>query len=163
MTVIRNEEPGHQAAVREIVEAAFARTAEADLVEQLHADGDVAISLVAMEEDEIIGHVVFSRMTAPFRAIGLAPISVAPSEQGRGVGSLMIEAGLKRAATEGWDAVFVLGDPSFYGRFGFETRLAAGFTSPYAGPYFMVKPVGGPLSAITGDVDYAPAFSRLGV
>lgn len=163
MTVIRNEEPGHQAAVRAVVEAAFARPAEADLVEQLHVDGDVAISLVAMEEDELIGHVVFSRMTAPFRAIGLAPISVAPSEQGRGVGSLMIEAGLKRAATEGWDAVFVLGDPSFYGRFGFEVGLAAGFTSPYAGPYFMVKPVGGPLSAITGDVDYAPAFSRLGV
>lgn len=162
MTVIRNEEPGHGAAVRAIVEAAFVRTAEADLVEQLHADGDVAISLVAMEEDEIIGHVVFSRMTAPFRAIGLAPISVAPSEQGRGVGSMLIDAGLKRAATEGWDAVFVIGDPSFYGRFGFEAGLAAGFTSPYAGPYFLVKPVGGPLSTIAGEVDYAPAFSRLG-
>lgn len=162
MTDIRNEDPGQRAAVREIVEAAFARTAEADLVEQLHADGDVAISLVAKEEDEIIGHVVFSRMKAPFRAIGLAPISVAPSEQGRGIGSLLIEAGLTRAATDGWDAVFVLGDPAFYGRFGFEAGLASGFTSPYAGPYFMVKPLGGPLSALSGDVDYAHAFSVMG-
>lgn len=162
MTDIRNEEPGQRSAVREVVEAAFARTAEADLVEQLHADGDVAISLVAKEEDEIIGHVVFSRMKAPFRAIGLAPISVSPSEQGRGIGSLLIEAGLTRAATDGWDAVFVLGDPSFYGRFGFEVGLAAGFTSPYAGPYFMVKPLGGPLSTLSGDVDYAHAFSVMG-
>lgn len=162
MTDIRNEEPGQRSAVREVVEAAFARTAEADLVEQLHADGDVAISLVAKEEDEIIGHVVFSRMKAPFRAIGLAPISVAPSEQGRGIGSLLIEAGLTRAATDGWDAVFVLGDPSFYGRFGFEVGLAAGFTSPYAGPYFMVKPLGGPLSTLSGDVDYVHAFSVMG-
>jgi putative acetyltransferase len=126
----------------------------------LHRDGDVAISLVAMEGDDVIGHVVFSRMTAPFPAIGLAPISVSPNDQGRGIGSMMIEAGLKRAATESWEAVFVLGDPGFYGRFGFDASLAKGFTSPYAGPYLMVKPVGGPLSTMSGHVDYAPAFSK---
>jgi len=160
--MIRSEEPSHVTAVREIIEAAFARPAEADLVEQLRRDDDVAISLVAIEDDEIVGHVVFSRMEAPFRALGLAPISVAPGEQGRGIGSMMITTGLERAALERWDGVFVIGDPSFYGRFGFDAGLASGFVSPYAGPYFQVKPLGGPLDETTGQVDYAPAFSRLG-
>ena len=160
--LIRAEGPADPAGIRDGVVAAFGQTAEADRVDRLRADGDGVISLVAVEQSRIVGHVLFSRMTAPFRALGLAPVSVAPDRQGSGVGNRLIRAGLERAAQDGWQGVFVLGDPAFYHRFGFDADLAAGFESPYAGPYLMALALGGALPATTGKIGYAPAFDGLG-
>jgi putative acetyltransferase len=57
---------------------------------------------------------MFSKMTAPFRALGLAPVAVTPGWQGKGVGSQLIRWGLKQAERAGWQGVFVLGDSRFY-------------------------------------------------
>jgi putative acetyltransferase len=157
--LIRDEEAADITAIREVVETAFRQQLEARLVDQLRADGDGVISLVAVDDGKVVGHVLFSRMTAPFRALGLAPVSVAPDRQRSGVGSQLIRAGLERAADRGWNAVFVLGDPEFYQRFGFSVTGASGFTSPYAGPYLMVLALNGELPAKTGKIDYAPAFA----
>lgn len=159
---IRDERAADRAAVRAVTEAAFGRQAEAELVERLRADGDAEIALVAEEEGRVVGHILFSRMAAPFRALGLAPVSVMPKRQGCGIGSALIGAGLARAGKEGWEALFVLGDPAYYGRFGFTAAAAAPFRCAYSGPHLMALPLVEPLPAGGGDVSYAPAFASLG-
>lgn len=159
--IIRDEEPADAPAVRATVEAAFARSLEADLVDRLRLDGDGIISLVAVDLGDIVGHAVFSRMAAPFRALGLAPVSVAPARQRSGIGSRLIRAGLDRARQGGWQGVFVLGAPDYYRRFGFDPARARAFTSPYAGPCLMALALDGELPAAEGRIDYAPAFQRL--
>ncbi|MEA3017113.1 MAG: putative acetyltransferase [Sphingomonadales bacterium] len=159
---IREERPGDRAAVRAVTEAAFGTGDEAGLVERLHADGDVEIALVAEEEGRIVGHVLFSRMAAPFRALGLGPVSVEPARQGSGIGSSLIGAGLARAREGRWDAVFVLGDPDYYGRFGFTLAAAAPFGCAYSGPHFMALPLGSEMPSGGDEIAYASAFAALG-
>ena len=134
---IRDERAGDRDAIHNLHAASFPTQAEAILVDRLREAGDIAISLVAEEESRIIGHVLFSPMTAPFRALGLAPVAVAEGSRRRGIAAQLIAEGLARAKTTGWEGVFVLGEPRYYGRFGFSVEAAAGFASPYAGPYFM--------------------------
>lgn len=149
-----------RAAVRAVIEAAFAGSDEADLVDRLREGGDREMSLVAVERGGLVGHVVFSKMSAPFRALGLAPVAVAPSRQRSGVGSRLIRAGLERARAAGWQGVFVLGDPDYYRRFGFDPALAGGFVCAYAGPHLMALALGPALPASTGEIEYAAAFNR---
>lgn len=129
-------------AIRQIVAAAFGGDIEADLVDALRTDGDSSISLVAEDEGAIIGHVLFSPMEAPFRALGLGPVAVLPARQRSGVGGALIRAGIEEARRQGWQGIFVLGEPAFYRRFGFDPALAAGFDCVYAGPYLMALPLG---------------------
>ena len=160
--IIRPEAPSDRAAIRSLVIAAFGGVAEADLVERLRGDGDLVLSLVAEAEGGILGHALLSRMAAPFRALGLAPVAVRPEAQGAGIGGRLIRTALAQAERDGWRAVFVLGDPAYYGRFGFDAALAAGFASAYSGPHLMARALGGPLPARAGRIDYAPAFAALG-
>ena len=135
--MIREETPLDHEAVHALNEAAFGRSGEADLVDSLRSDGDVTLSLIAVEKAGLVGHVLFSKMTAPFLAWGLGPVAVAPNRQRTGIGSLLIRAGLGRARDAGIEGVIVLGAPGYYRRFGFDPTLAQGFASPYAGPYLM--------------------------
>jgi putative acetyltransferase len=159
--LIRPEEPADIPAIRKIVEDAFQQPAEARLVDQLRADEDTVISAVAVDADHIVGHILCSKMDAPFRALGLAPVAVAPDRQGKGIGSELIRWGLTQAKRDGWEGVFVLGDPKFYGKFGFSVELASGFQSPYAGQHFMAFALNGSLPVTTGKVEYAAAFKML--
>lgn len=160
--LIRHERPDDAAAIRAVLEAAFPGPEEARLVEELRADGDAAIALVAEAGDAVIGHVMFSPMTGPLRALGLGPLAVAPAYRRSGIGGRLIRQGLAEARTAGVQAVFVLGDPAYYRRFGFDPALAEGFASPYAGPYLMALALADPLPAKVGRIDYAAAFGRLG-
>ncbi len=159
---IRPETAADHAAIRAVVTAAFARPDEADFVDQLRCDGDAAISLIAEVDHAIIGHVLLSPMTAPFAALGLAPLSVLPAYQRRGVGSALMHAAINAARTAGAAAIFLLGNPAFYRRFGFSAGAAKPFASPYAGPHFMALPLVDPLPAMHGAVAYAAAFGALG-
>ncbi|GGC61869.1 GNAT family N-acetyltransferase [Chelatococcus reniformis] len=159
--IVRAEEPGDRRAIRAVLEAAFPTPAEAGLVDRLRADGNTEISLVAVDEGAIVGHVMFSRIAAEFRALGLAPVAVLPTRQRSGIGSRLIRSGLARAEADLWRLAFVLGDPPYYRRFGFDPALASGFTSPYAGPYFMALALTRPLPPLSGRIDYAPAFAAL--
>ena len=143
-----------------VVTAAFGRADEAKLVRLLNRDGDAVISLIATEGETIIGHVLLSRMRAPFPALGLAPVSVLPAHQGQGVGDAMIREAIAQAGRTDAAAIFVLGDQRYYGRFGFDVASATGFTCAYSGPHFAVLPMKGALSQVTGDVAYAKAFDE---
>ena len=162
MISVRDANRGDAKVIREILVENFPSPAEASLVERLFADGAARIALVAMEDAEIAGFCMFSEMSAPFRALGLGPVSAARQMRGRGVGSILIEEGMNRAKAGGWQGVFVLGDPGYYGRFGFTRELASGFGSPYAGPYFLASALGDShLPEVNGTVSYARAFEAL--
>lgn len=159
--IIRAEAPQDAEAVAEVIESAFGQLDEARLVADLQKDDHAVISLVALVGERIIGHILFSPMTGPFPALGLAPLSVAPPSQAKGVGSALVHAGLEAARRGDWRAVFVLGDPAYYRRFGFSAELAQGFASPYAGPHLMALALKGELPTHSGAMAYAPAFAAL--
>lgn len=160
--VLRVAGPGDHAAIRRVHLAAFPTAGEADLVERLRRDGDAAIDLVAGLPGAVIGHVMLSRMRASFPALGLAPVGVLAAHRGQGIADRLIRDSLRLASEGGWRAVFVLGDPAYYRRFGFRTEFAASFDCVYAGPNLMALPLEGSMPATAGRIDYAPAFADLG-
>jgi putative acetyltransferase len=161
--IIRAEMSSDLAAIRAAEEAAFARPDEAGLVDALRSAGDAVFSLVAVDGGRVVGHVMFSKMSAPFRALGLGPVAVLPERQRTGIGSQLIREGLARAVAEDWKGGFVLGDPAYYGRFGFDADKASGFRSPYSEPYLMALALGADdLPTRSGSIEFAPAFSVFG-
>ena len=165
--VLRADRAANARAVREVHIAAFPTTAEADLVERLRKDGDDRVSLLAEVDGEIIGHIMLSQMDVVvagtrWDALGLGPVAVKPERQREGIGQALVEKSISAARVLGVQMLFVLGDPAYYGRFGFEARLAEPFASPYAGPYLQALMLrdGLELSA-TGRADYAAAFAQL--
>lgn len=159
--IIRDERPADAQPVHALVSAAFGRAEEAELVQALHRDGDAVISLLAEQDGALLGHVLLSRMSAPFPALALAPLSVAPARQGQGIGTALAREAVARAGERGFAAVFVLGDPAYYRRFGFDTEAAKGFSSPYAGEHLMALALQLPLPAREGALEHAPAFAAL--
>lgn len=161
---VRSAEAADMAAIRKIHDAAFGGPGEGKLVADLTAEGLDAISLVAIKDTKIVGHVLFSPLLVevnekPIRALALAPIGIAPAYQKQGIGTALTEAGLAAARQDGWDAVIVLGHPSYYPRFGFRADLAAGFRAPFKGPAFMaleLRP--GVLSGRKGRIIYPSRF-----
>jgi putative acetyltransferase len=159
---IRSARADDGACIWDVHASAFPTTAEADLVNKLHGDGDVAYSLVAESAGKVLGHVLFSKMQSPAGFLGLAPVAVLTPYRNQGIADALIRRGLEMAKADGWAGVFVLGG-DYYGRFGFEPKLAAAFSSPHAGPHFMLlsfKPED--LKGRSGKADYPRAFAELG-
>lgn len=164
---VRPEERHDAAAVRMVHERAFGRADEARLVEALHRDGFVRLALVAEVGGGVVGHVLFSDL--PVRTVAgtvhllaLAPLAVLPEHQRAGIGSALVRHGLHECAERGHRAVVVLGEPAYYGRFGFTTERAASLTSPYSGPYFQaveLKP--GAIDTLAGVVQYPAPFTEV--
>lgn len=156
------------AGIRHVLEFAFPTAGEANLVEELRASGDVRIEWVAEVSGEVIGQILFGRLLilgpADAREIlFLAPVSVLPEWQGRGVGSDLLRRGLAVCRQQGELAVIVLGDPKFCGQFGFDAGLVAHLESVYAGPYLQgLEFVPETLSRAQGRLVYPTAFASLG-
>lgn len=163
MLQVRPEAQADLAAIRAVNREAFGSAAEADLVDALRANGDSALSLVAENDSGVVGHILFSHLPiqGPARevaAVALAPMSVLPPWQRRGVGSALVRTGLDRSREAGFEAVVVLGHPEYYPRFGFSALLAEPLQAPFSGPAFMaLELVPGALSA-GGVVRYPDAF-----
>lgn len=159
---IRMETAADLAGIRRVEQDAFPTRSEADLVDRLRTDGDSVFSLVAVREDEIVGHVMLSRMRAPSETLGLGPIAVLAPHRRNGIAASLIREGLRRATEKGWKGVFVLGDPAYYCRFGFNAALAAGFTSRYSGPHLLALALQGDgLPIQKGSLEYPAAFATL--
>jgi putative acetyltransferase len=161
---IRPARPEDKPAIHALHTAAFGRTAEADLVERLEADGDLILSLVACT-DRPVGHIAFSRLAmsdAPsVRAFALGPLAVDPALQRQGIGSTLVKEGLGRLSEQGCDLVLVLGDANYYGRFGFTAEAAAALRTPYDGPYLQVLALSDQGREAQGPVVYAGAFAEV--
>jgi putative acetyltransferase len=162
--MIRDETPADHAAIAALHRAAFGGSTEARLVEDLRAGGLVVAALVAVETTTVVGHVMFCRVSleidgAPRHGASLAPLSVAMSHRGKGIGSSLVAEGLERLAREGVEAVIVLGDPAYYQRFGFSAELASRLVAPFRGEAFMaLELVRGALAGERGSVRYPEAF-----
>jgi putative acetyltransferase len=157
--IVRIETENDWDAIREVHRLAFGRFSEANLVDDLRQSGDGLISLVAEQDQGIIGHVLFSKLEAPMKAPGLAPVAVHPSFQKQGVGSALIREGLHQAKEAGWTFIFVLGDSAYYQRFGFRVETAKGYSSPYSGDHFMAVSFGD--IPKTGRIVYPKPFDLL--
>ena len=161
---VREEQPADMAAIAALTQAAFdsaphASGTESAILDRLRAAGDLALSLVLLDaEAEIVGHAAFSPVTisdATAGWFGLGPVSVAPFRQRTGIGSAVIRAGIHRLRENGARGCVVLGDPDYYGRFGF--RHEPQLIYPEVPPeYFQALVFAGP--APQGTVSYAPAF-----
>lgn len=169
MIAVRAEREADHPRVFEIHRAAFGQPDEAELVETLRRAAEPRLSLVAEEAGRVIGHVFFSPVgvepPGPGReappACGLAPVAVDPAHQHRGTGSRLIREGLRRCREQGWRAVFVVGDPAYYGRFGFALAGPRGFT--YGDPHFdpvlqVLELEPGALAGCRGRVRFHAAF-----
>ena len=154
--------PAHADDIDEIAklnDAAFGQPAEGKIVRRLKRDGDSLLSLVAHDDSRIVGHVEFSRVRVDGQplAVTLAPVSVLPGVQRRGIGSGLIRTGLLALEGAGESLVFVLGHADYYPRFGFSAEAAAPFDAPWSGPHFMAKRLADS-APVAGTLTYPAAF-----
>ena len=141
----------------------FSDGTEAQLVRRLREDGDLVLSLVACAADgaihgEILGHVGFSPVTVDGGKgnwFQLAPLAVAPGRQREGIGTALVREGIARMKDAGARGIGVLGDPRYYGGFGFAPCEGLGISGPH-GDYFRWLALTG--EPPRGEVRFAPAF-----
>ncbi|HEX3721175.1 MAG TPA: N-acetyltransferase [Nitrolancea sp.] len=165
---IREERPGEEASISEVNRRAFGRHAEAALVESIRVSNQFIpeLSLVAEQDGEIVGHILFSPVTirtasGDVPALTLAPVAVLPEFQNRRIGSSLIEHGLIRARELGHDLVLLIGHPRYYPRFGFKPAgpLGIDYPKPIREEVFMVyELVPGAITRAQGTLVYPPAF-----
>jgi putative acetyltransferase len=144
---VRPEAPADVGAIFEATRAAFADEPHADgtepyIVDAVRAAGALTVSLVAILDGRVVGHVAFSPVTVSDGSVGwyaLAPVSVVPELQRRGIGSTLIEEGLARLRALGAAGCVLVGDPGYYGRFGFRHR--PGLASDYPPRVFLALPL----------------------
>ena len=164
--IIRVEQPEDVEEIRQINRKAFGAEAEANLVDALRISGIPCISLVAEEGNSLIGHILFSPVTldgdtAGVALTGLAPMAVLPDWQNKGVGSMLVEEGLRFCRQAGYAAVVVLGHPEFYPRFGFVPSEYFGITCEYDVPaeaFMMLELHDGALEGCSGIIRFHRAF-----
>ena len=165
--LVRAEKGSDRDAVRAVNLAAFDSPLEANLVDALRQQAQPLVSLVAEENADVVGHIMFSPVTVPdhpeLKVMGLAPMAVVPVHQRKGIGSALVRAGLDRCRRLGSDAVIVLGHPHYYPRFGFSPAISFGIHSEYDVPdeVFMVLELHpGAMSGISGKAKYHPAVGE---
>jgi len=166
MLQIRAEKTPDAPGIRAVHLAAFApRANEADLVDALRRSGQATVSLVAINEGRLVGHVLFSPLTlAPavpnLRGLGLAPLAVLPEFQRQTIGSQLALRGMEVCRAAGFDFLVLLGDPHYYGRFGFRPASQFQLGNEYgASAEFMAAELHpGALAGVAGLAQFRPEF-----
>lgn len=173
--VVRAELPVDRERGLEVERIAFQQARDGedadDIVEAIQAVRDEAgsFALVAELDGVIVGHVQFSRAwigESPLVILG--PVGVLPVFQQRGIGSTLIRSGLEEAARRGEPGVVLLGDPRFYGRFGFVAGSTFGLRNPQVGvrpngfvileEHFMIAPLDEHVGSLVGPVRWSSAL-----
>ena len=166
--VIREEQSDDADQIRIVNERAFGQPAEAAVVDALRGlDG--AISLVAVADDRIVGHILFTAVSVEGEApqgsgMGLAPMAVLPDYQRSGIGSQLVKAGLDACRSRGHSFVVVVGHPAYYPRFGFVQASYKGleYAHPVPSEAFMaIELRRDALHRRSGRVHFHPEFDRV--
>ncbi len=166
LLIIRTETPEDEAEIRHVNEEAFGQKEEGELIEKLRNRGVLTISLIAVHDNEIVGHIAFSPIKvkseyASFEAIALAPMAVLPAYQRKGIGSQLVLAGLKECRRLGHEIVVVLGHPDYYPRFGFVLAQPQGIDCEFEVPdeaWMILELREGALAGRRGTVSFQPEF-----
>lgn len=166
---LRPELPDDLPGIRLVNKRAFRTQTEAGLVDLCRQRGKITLSLVAILEGQVVGHVLFTPVSlnppnSGKRGLGIGPIAVLPEYQRTGVGSRLMRAGLEHVRRLDYGFVVLLGDPAYYSRFGFMPARAFGLSSDYGdGDEFQaleLRP--GALTDMAGKVKYIPEFEETG-
>jgi len=152
-----------------VVQEAFGRSDEADLIDKLRANGKFELSLVAGLDGQVVGHILFTEVAIedaePWpRALGLAPLAVLSEFQRKGVGSALMRRSLERCRDLGHDAIVVLGHPEYYPKFGFLPANRYRLRCEYEVPedvFMALELRAGALQGIRGLVRYQPEFGEM--
>lgn len=166
---IREETQADLSAIQALNTAAFESDAEARLVDALRAKQALSLSLVAVKDGEIVGHIAFSPVVVESAArkvagVGLAPMAVAPAHQRRGIGGRLIEEGLRRLRREGQPLCVVLGHADYYPRHGFVRASSLGirWEKPVPEDVFFVQELKpGGMVGVSGVARYRPEFDAV--
>lgn len=123
------ELPEHRPAVLDLNRLAFKGDEESRLIKNLARDNSILASFVALDGEEVVGHIMFSPLHLVvvgerIEAVALAPMCVTPGRQKQGIGSQLVVHGIEQMKQAGQAAIIVLGHLNFYPRFGFRHDLA---------------------------------------
>jgi putative acetyltransferase len=163
---IRGEQPDDVAAIRELNQRAFAQNQEANIVDALRANGAAMLSLVAILDGHVAGHIMYSPIeVGDVIGAGLGPMAVLPEHQRQGIGGRLVEAGTQRLSSTGVPVIVVLGHPAYYPRFGFLPASRYGVRCEWPVPdevFMMLVLDQARMSGLTGVARYRPEFSTVG-
>ena len=166
MVNIRPEQPRDVSAIYGVNAACFPGDDEARLVDFLCAAGNLSVSLVADDSGSIVGHIAFSPVSTAAGVIGagLAPLAVLDSHRRQGIAEKLVHAGLEACREMGFGWCVVLGEPAYYGRFGFRPAPEFGLSDEYGGggAFQVIELIPDSLPVGSGLVRYAPEFGSLG-
>lgn len=146
------------AAIFLLLRSAFESEDEANLVKSLRSALDLPISLTAKMGRAYLGHIAFSTITAPFKALALAPLAVRTNMRRQGLGADLVRAGLLSAREKGYEGVFVLDETDFYSRFGF--KPATGFTGKFANENLMLLDLTRKGLPDNGEIIWSKSFNK---
>ncbi len=165
---IRAETPDDVASIYFVNEQAFQQPNEAQLVDKLRKNVDFYLSLVAVLDNQIIGHIFLSPVTLDndntFKGLGLAPLGVLPNYQNKGIGSALVKKALELAKQTEYEMMVVLGHPHFYQRFGFSSAKEKGFLCEYPVPddvFMLLELQTNAAQSKTGLIRYHTVFNEI--
>ena len=160
--IIREEKESDIPPIAHIHNQAFNSADEARIVEKLRKNNKITVSLVCESDGEILGHIAYSPVYSKneIAGVGLAPVAVLPSVQKQGIGTKLINSGNHIVFSKGFEKIFVLGDPAYYSRFGFENAKKYNYFSQFdpEGHNFMIlgKDIRKQIERI--DIDFCEEF-----
>ena len=132
---VREERPADVEAVRDLNRRAFGQDQEGNIVDALRANGGALLSLVAVKQGRVVGHIMYSPISvARVAGAALGPMAVQPEHQRQGIGSRLVEEGNRKLKDAGCPFIVVVGHPEFYPRFGFTPAGARGITCEWELP-----------------------------
>jgi len=167
--MIRGEAAEDRLAIHRVNALAFERPDEARLVDALREGARPYISLVAVDVERVVGHILFTPVAVESAsgtgtALGLAPMAVLPECQRQGIGSRLVREGLAACRRQGHLVVVVLGHPNYYPRFGFVRAATKGLRCEYPVPdeaFMVAELVPGALMGQGGLVRYRAEFAEV--
>jgi len=163
---VRDENPGDLAAIHALNKLAFGQEQEANIVDALRQNGAARLSMVAIVNGRIVGHIMYSPITiaGELEGAALGPMGVLPEYQNKGIGSELVKTGNARLKREGCPYIIVLGHAEYYPRFGFKPASTFGVTCEWEVPddVFMLLVLDeAKMRGVSGKSQYRTEFSSV--